>query len=203
MRVFLCLKGDSCSAEICLFLKEWFIIAGPTCVPRRIYNITTGGSQLFVAVEGTAPCPASPIPSTSHVQWMMVFFHCILSLSLISPYCQRALVCASSVAVQPGPVHCRVLTVRATRRFILKGLSGLTPAASAAAWWRWGPTHLRNNSLALYARGRLHLFLLALPNLNSAGKYSILLYFILVLHYISQGNSALLTSQHLFKVCIY
>ncbi|XP_045908832.1 phospholipid scramblase 1 [Micropterus dolomieu] len=26
-------------------------LQGPTCVPRRIYNITTGGSQLFVAVE--------------------------------------------------------------------------------------------------------------------------------------------------------
>lgn len=32
-----------------------FLAAGPQCVPRRVYSITTGGSrsQLFVAVEGT------------------------------------------------------------------------------------------------------------------------------------------------------
>lgn len=40
-----------------IFEELCFIVAGPQCVPRRIYSITTGGSdsQLSVAVEGTDP----------------------------------------------------------------------------------------------------------------------------------------------------
>lgn len=42
-----------CVVYICLVKEN--VIAGPQCVSRRIYSITTGGrkSQLFVAVEGT------------------------------------------------------------------------------------------------------------------------------------------------------
>lgn len=58
--VFVCYSVNS--AEICLFERDkCFLLAGPQCVPRRIYSISTGGrrSQLFMAVEGTSACSAN------------------------------------------------------------------------------------------------------------------------------------------------
>lgn len=154
-RVFVCFcEGDLSD------LKGWCCVTvGPQCVPRRIYSITAGGSrsQLIVAVEGTdrrsATCVQTELTHpvfishevTDDCEWCW--------FSLFSPSCQRAPACVSSVVVRLGPVPCRASTVRAARSFILKGPSGWTPAASAAAWWRWGPTHLRNILLAASARG--------------------------------------------------
>lgn len=78
---------------------------------------------------------------------VLVFF------SFCFSFRQRAPVCASSVAVQLGPVPCRALTVRGVRFFNSKSPSGSTPAASGAAWWRWEHIHLQTISLALYIRG--------------------------------------------------
>lgn len=138
------------------------MIAGPQCVPRKIYSIAMGASrsQLFVAVEGTGSWPASVLTESVYSICISCqdrvtdgVFQCIHSLSSISPSCQRVLVCASSVVVQLAPAPCRASTVRAARSFILKGPLGWTPAVSAAAWWKWGPTHLKNILLALCARG--------------------------------------------------
>lgn len=70
------------------------------------------------------------------------------------PPCQRVHACAFSVAVPLAPAPFRASTARAAGSFILKGPWGWMPAVSAAAWWRWVPTHSKNISLALCARGR-------------------------------------------------
>lgn len=55
---FFYIKQDSC-LDVCALRKYHILTAGPQCVSRRIYNITTEGnrSQSFVAVEGICPVP--------------------------------------------------------------------------------------------------------------------------------------------------
>lgn len=147
-RLDVCVLGKWCTDIWTFVLADLnTVIVGPQCVPRRIYSITTGGgrSQIFVAVEGIHPCSCQHfwtalIIFLSKTIWQRLFTHRLhLLLS-----CQRVHVCVFSVVVQLVPAHWKALTVRAARSFILKGPSDQTPAALAAAWWRWGSTPLRN-----------------------------------------------------------